>query len=388
MNLWQRSLKRLQAMPLAGYAYAEHRTNRFRLNSLKGFVSLFLVGTVLSVALAACSGGTGTNSSPENPTASPVAATKDNVELTLVSFAVTKAAHEAIIPKFVEQWKKDHNQTVTFKQSYGGSGSQTRAVIDGLEADVVHLALAGDTSKIEKAGLIEPGWEKEVPNNGIVSKSVAALVTRPGNPKNINTWEDLSKDGIKLITADPKTSGVARWNFLALWNSVIKTGGDDAKATEFVTKVYNNVPLLTKDAREATDAFFKQGQGDVLINYENEIILAEQKGQKLTAIVPDVNISIDNPVAVVDKNVDKHGNREVAEGFVKYLYTPEAQQEFAKLGFRPADETLTLSKEVADKFPKVKTLGTVAEFGGWEAIDKKFFADGAIFDQIQAQKKR
>jgi len=388
MNLWQRSLKRLQAMPLAGYAYAEHRIYRFRLNSLKGFVSLFLVGTVLSVALAACSGGTGTNSSPENPTASPVAATKDNVELTLVSFAVTKAAHEAIIPKFVEQWKKDHNQTVTFKQSYGGSGSQTRAVIDGLEADVVHLALAGDTSKIEKAGLIEPGWEKEVPNNGIVSKSVAALVTRPGNPKNINTWEDLSKDGIKLITADPKTSGVARWNFLALWNSVIKTGGDDAKATEFVTKVYNNVPLLTKDAREAIDAFFKQGQGDVLINYENEIILAEQKGQKLTAIVPDVNISIDNPVAVVDKNVDKHGNREVAEGFVKYLYTPEAQQEFAKLGFRPADETLTLSKEVADKFPKVKTLGTVAEFGGWEAIDKKFFADGAIFDQIQAQKKR
>lgn len=380
MSLWQHPLKRLQAM-------AERQTNRFRLNSLKGFLSLFLVGALLSVALAACSGGNGSNSSTETPTASPVAASKDNVELTLVSFAVTKAAHEAIIPKFVEQWKKDHNQTVIFKQSYGGSGSQTRAVIDGLEADVVHLALAGDTSKIEKAGLIQPGWEKEVPNNGIVSKSVAALVTRPGNPKNIQTWEDLSKDGIKLITADPKTSGVARWNFLALWNSVVKTGGDDAKATEFVTKVYGNVPLLTKDAREATDAFFKQGQGDALINYENEIILAEQKGEKLTAIIPDVNISIDNPIAVVDKNVDKHGTREVAEGFVKYLYTPEAQQEFAKLGFRPADDTLTLSKEVADKFPKVKTLGTVADFGGWDEINNKFFADGAIFDQIQAKKK-
>lgn len=380
MSLWQHPLKRLQAM-------AERQTNRFRLNSLKGFLSLFLVGALLSVALAACSGENGSNSSTETPTASPVAASKDNVELTLVSFAVTKAAHEAIIPKFVEQWKKDHNQTVIFKQSYGGSGSQTRAVIDGLEADVVHLALAGDTSKIEKAGLIQPGWEKEVPNNGIVSKSVAALVTRPGNPKNIQTWEDLSKDGIKLITADPKTSGVARWNFLALWNSVVKTGGDDAKATEFVTKVYGNVPLLTKDAREATDAFFKQGQGDALINYENEIILAEQKGEKLTAIIPDVNISIDNPIAVVDKNVDKHGTREVAEGFVKYLYTPEAQQEFAKLGFRPADDTLTLSKEVADKFPKVKTLGTVADFGGWDEINNKFFADGAIFDQIQAKKK-
>ncbi|MHC5674252.1 sulfate ABC transporter substrate-binding protein [Nostoc sp.] len=397
MSLWQRTLKRLQAMPFAerlvekaGYAYAEYRTYRFRLNSLKGFLSLFLVGTVLSVALAACSGGTGSNSSTESPNAnaSPVAATKDNVELTLVSFAVTKAAHEAIIPKFVEQWKKDHNQTVVFKQSYGGSGSQTRAVIDGLEADVVHLALSGDTSKIEKAGLIQPGWEKEVPNNGIVSKTVAALVTRSGNPKGIKTWEDLAKSGVKLITADPKTSGIARWNFLALWNSVIKTGGNEAKATKFVTNVYNNVPILTKDAREATDTFVKQGQGDALINYENEIILAQQKGQKIDYVVPDVNISIDNPIAVVDKNVDKHGTREVAEGFVKYLYTPEAQQEFVKFGFRPVDETLAQTKEVTDKFHKVKTLGTVADFGGWEAIDKKFFADGGLFDKIQAQKKR
>lgn len=391
MSLWQRPLKRLQAMPPAGYAYAEHRTYRFRLNSLKSFVSLFLVGTVLSVALAACSGGgTGSTSSSETPAANatPVAASKDNVELTLVSFAVTKAAHEAIIPKFVEQWKKDHNQTVVFKQSYGGSGSQTRAVIDGLEADVVHLALAGDTSKIEKAGLIQPGWEKEVPNNGIVSKSVAALVTRSGNPKGIKNWADLAKDGVKLITANPKTSGVAKWNFLALWDSVIKTGGDEAKATEFVTKVYKNVPILPKDAREATDTFTKQGQGDVLINYENEVILAQQKGEKVDYIVPDVNISIDNPIAVVDKNVDKHGTREVAEGFVKYLYSPEAQQEFVKLGFRPVDETLAQTKEVTDKFPKVKTLGTVADLGGWSEIDKKFFADGGVFDKIQAQNKR
>lgn len=381
MSLWQRPLKRLQAI-------AENRPYWFRLNSLKSFVSLFLVGTVLSVALAACSGGTGSNSSTETPAASPVAASKDNVELTLVSFAVTKAAHEAIIPKFVERWKKDHNQTVVFKQSYGGSGSQTRAVIDGLEADVVHLALAGDTSKIEKAGLIQPGWEKKVPNNGIVSKSVAALVTRPGNPKNIKNWEDLAKDSVKLITANPKTSGGAKWNFLGLWNSVIKTGGDEAKATEFVTKVYKNVPILPKDSREATDTFAKQGQGDVLINYENEVILAQQKGEKVEYIVPDVNISIDNPVAVVDKNVDKHGTRKVAEGFVKYLYSPETQQEFVKLGFRPVDKTLAQTKEVIDKFPKVKTLGTVADFGGWGAIDKKFFADGGVFDKIQAQIKR
>jgi sulfate/thiosulfate transport system substrate-binding protein len=317
--------------------------SRFKLHSIKSFVSLFLVGATLSVAIAACGGGNGSNSTSDSSagnSASPVAAKGQDVQLTLVSFAVTKAAHEAIIPKFVEKWKQEHNQTVTFRQSYGGSGSQTRAVIDGLDADIVHLALALDTQRIEKAGLIQPGWEKEVPNNGIVSKSVAALVTRDGNPKGIKTWADLAKDDVKLITADPKTSGIARWNFLALWNSAIKTGADEAKALEYVTKVYKNVPILTKDAREATDAFFKQGQGDALINYENEIILAQQKGEKVNYIVPDVNISIDNPIAVVDKNVDKHGNREVAEAFVKYLYTPEAQQEFAKLGFRPVDETV------------------------------------------------
>ncbi|MCV3212109.1 sulfate ABC transporter substrate-binding protein [Plectonema radiosum NIES-515] len=382
MSFWQRSLKQ------SGFTI-EHLSRRLKLRSFKGFVSMFLVGAILSVAIASCSGGNADNANSGVGTsgASPVAANNKDVELTLVSFAVTKAVHEAIIPKFVEQWKKDHNQNVTFKQSYGGSGSQTRAVIDGLEADVVHLALALDTQKIEKAGLIQPGWEKEVPNNGIVSKSVAALVTREGNPKGIKTWADLGKNGVKLITADPKTSGIARWNFLALWNSVIKTGGDEAKATDFVTKVYTNVPLLTKDAREASDAFFKQGQGDALINYENEIILAQQKGEKVSYIVPDVNISIDNPIAVVDKNVDKHGTREVAEGFVKYLYSPEAQQEFAKLGFRPVDETAPATKELAGKYPKVKTLGTVGDYGGWDTVQTKFFADGGLFDKIQAQKK-
>ena len=384
MKLWQGVLTQIGQL-------TEKITSRLRLNSLKGFFSLFLVGISLSVAIAACSGDTSNSTnggSAANNSASPVAANKQDVEVTLVSFAVTKAAHQAIIPKFVDNWKKEHNQNVTFKQSYGGSGSQTRAVIDGLEADIVHLSLAGDTQKIEKAGLIQPGWEKKVPNNAIVSKTVAALVTRPDNPKGIKTWSDLTKDGVKLITADPKTSGIARWNFLALWNSVIKTGGDDTKATDFVTKVYKNVPILTKDAREASDTFLKQGQGDALINYENEILLAQQKGGKLNYVVPDVNISIDNPIAVVDKNVDKHGTREVAEGFVKYLFSPEAQQEFAKIGFRPVDQTVAQTKEVADKYPKVKNLGTVGDYGGWDAIDKKFFADGALFDQIQTKNNK
>ncbi|MEG5019251.1 MULTISPECIES: sulfate ABC transporter substrate-binding protein [unclassified Microcoleus] len=361
MSPWQRLTQHLHwpKQPPAS-------TNK-SLTALKRFVSLFLVGITLSLTVASCSQGT----------------TKGNVELTLVSFAVTKVAHEAIIPKFVEQWQKEKGQTVTFNQSYGGSGSQTRAVIDGLEADIVHLALAFDTQRIEKAGLIEPGWEKEVPNEGIVSKSVAAIVTREGNPKGVKTWEDLGKDGVKVITADPKTSGVARWNFLALWGSVVKTGGDETKALDLTTKVYKNVPILTKDAREATDVFFKQGQGDALINYENEVILAGEKGEKPTYTIPDVNVSIDNPIAIIDKNVDKHGNREVAEAFVKFLYTPEAQREFAKAGFRPVDATVAAEPEFAQKYPPIKTLFTAQDLGGWGDIQQKFFDDGAIFDKIQ-----
>lgn len=343
------------------------------------FVSFFLAGALTSVTIAAC---TTTNDAKSSGNA------KKEVELTLVSFAVTKQAHAAIIPKFVEKWQKEQNQKVTFKESYGGSGSQTRAVIDGLEADIVHLALAADTEKIEKAGLIDKGWEQEFPNEAIVSKSVAALVTREGNPKNIKDWSDLEKDGISLITADPKTSGVARWNFLALWNAAVKKGGSDAKAQEALTKIFKNVPILTKDAREASDAFFKQGQGDALINYENEVILASQKGQKVSYVIPDVNISIDNPIAIVDKNVAKHGTKEVAEAFVKFLYTPEAQTEFARLGFRPVDEIVAKEKQFVELYPKVKELAIVKDFGGWSDINKKFFADGAIFDQIQSQIKR
>ncbi|BDA75191.1 Thiosulphate-binding protein [Rivularia sp. IAM M-261] len=379
MNLWRRFYSAWQNV-------LKQVPFRFKVSSVKGFLSLFLVGAFLSLTVAACAGGGGSEASAPAGGTSPVAANSKDVDVTLVSFAVTKAAHEAIIPKFVEKWKQEKNQNVNFRTSYGGSGSQTRAVIDGLEADIVHLALALDTQRIEKAGLIQPGWEKEFPNNGIVSKSVGALVTRPGNPKNIKTWADLARDGVKVITADPKTSGVARWNFLALWNSVIKTGGDEKKALDFVTTVYTkNVPILTRDAREASDAFFKQQQGDALINYENEVILAKQKGEQVNYIIPDVNISIDNPIAVVDKNVDKHGNREVVEAFTKYLFTPEAQQEFAKVGFRPTDETVAQTKEVKAKFPSVQTLSTVENFGGWNEVQKKFFEDGAIFDQMRSK---
>ncbi len=304
-----------------------------------------------------------------------------DVELTLVSFAVTKAAYDRIIPNFVAKWKREQNQNVRFNQSYGGSGSQTRAVIDGLEADVVHLALAFDVSRIQQAGLIQPGWEREIPNNGVVSKSVVALVTRPGNPKRIQGWSDLAKSGVKVITANPKTSGVARWNFLALWGSVVRTGGNEDAARRFVSQVYQNVPVLPRDAREASDAFYKQGQGDVLLNYENEILLAKQQGETEPYIIPQVNISIENPVAVVDRNVNKHGTRQVAEAFVKYLATPEAQREFAKVGFRPANAAV--AAEFSRTFPRINNLFTVAQLGGWDNAQRRFFADNAIFDQMQ-----
>ncbi|WP_414576410.1 sulfate ABC transporter substrate-binding protein [Anabaena sp. CCY 9402-a] len=345
--------------------------NRWKRVSLKSFISLFLVAVSLTVTTASCS--------PSN-TNGGASQTK---EITLVSYAVTRTAYEKIIPLFAKQWQEKTGQTVRFDQSYGGSGSQTRAVIDGLEADVVALALSADTLQIQDAGLIQPGWEKKTPNgNGIVHRSVGAIVTREGNPKNIKNWDDLARDDVSVITANPKTSGGARWNYMALWGKITKTGGTEAQAKEFVTKVYANVPVLPRDAREATDAFFAQKQGDALINYENEVILAKQQGQNLPYVVPDINISIDSPIAVVDKYVDKRGTREVAEAFVQFLFTPEAQREFAKVGFRPVVPEVVA--EFAANYPKITTLFTIEDFGGWNQVSPKFFADGAIFDDIQA----
>lgn len=337
------------------------------------------VGASMSLSLVACGNGGDSQSNTSNK---PGAAQTKDVEITLVGYAVPKAAHDVIIKKFVAKWQQEHNQKVTFKQTYGGSGTQTRAVIDGLPADVVHLALSGDVDKLAKASLVAADWEKKLPNQGIVAHSVAAIITRPGNPKKIKSFADLARPDVKWVTANPKTSGGARWNFLALWNDAIKSGANEAKATEFATAAFKNVAVLPKDAREATDAFVKQGQGDALLNYENEILFAKDRGQALDYVVPDVNVSIDTPVAVVDKNVEKHGNREVVEAFVKYLFTPESQAEFVKLGYRPA-----ATAPADPRFPKIKTLGTIAEYGGWSNFQQKFFEDGAIYDKIQSGQK-
>lgn len=331
------------------------------------FVGLLLAGVMMSSAIASCS-----------PTAST--ANKNEVKLTLVSYAVTQTAYEKIIPQFAEYWYEKTGQTVTFDQSYGASGSQTRAVIDGLEADVVALALALDTQKIEEVGLIEPGWEQEFPNDSIVHKSVAAIVKRDPN-LSISTWSDLAQNNLKVITANPKTSGGARWNFLVLWGAMIQAGESETAALNFVETIYKNVPVLPKNARESSDVFYKQGQGDVLINYENEVILAQQQGEEQSYVVPtDYNISIDNPVAIVDVNVDKHGNREVAEAFVEFLYTPAAQREFAQVGFRPVDSQI--AEEFSSQYPKIENLFTAADLGGWDKIQNQFFDDNAAFDKI------
>ena len=362
----------IKALQIIQLSYKQTIKSWLNGHTVQSFVSLFLVGAFLSIAVASCSGSS--------------SASKNDVKLKLVSFSVTKAAHDQIIPKFIEKWKQEHNQNITFEQSYGGSGAQAAAVIAGSqEADIVHLALPLDVSKIQQAGLIKSGWETKAPRNGIVSKSVAAIVTREGNPKGINTWADLAKDGVKVIAANPKTSGIAIWEFLAFWGSVSLTGGDEATALDYVTKVYKNTPILTKDAREASNLFFQQNQGDVLINYENEVILAGKNGTKLPYVVPQVNISIDNPVAVVDKNVDKHGTREVAQAFVDFLYSTEAQREFAKLQYRPVNPTVT--QEVASQYQPIKTLFTSQDLGGWDIIQKKFFGDGAIFDKVKAASK-
>jgi sulfate transport system substrate-binding protein len=351
--------------------------------NFRKWLSLFGLGLGLAVAIAACNiPQANSPSSPADQVSSSSEARKE-AKITLVSYAVTKTAYAKIIPLFTAEWEQKTGQKVTVKASYGGSGAQTRAIIDGLEADVVNLALEGDVNKLQKAGLIDEGWQKELPNDSTVTKSVVVLSYRDGNPKGIKSWDDVVKPGVGVIAANPKTSGVAKWNFLAVYGAGREKLKDDSKAEEFVQKFYQNAKVLAKDAREATEAFTKQSQGDLLLNYENEVILAEKEGSKIPFVVPtDVNISIDMPAVVVDANVKKHGTEAVAKAFAEFLFTVPAQREFAALGFRSIQPEV--ANENKDRFPKIDKLLTVKDFGGWENVDKQFFAKGAVFDRIQA----
>lgn len=324
-----------------------------------------------------CSGPGGTSADGGAPGAS----------LLLVSYAVTKSAYDRILPGFKADWKAKTGQDLKITTSYGGSGSQTRAVIDGLEADVVTLALSADVQKLQTAGLIQPGWEQEVPNNSVITRSVVALITREGNPKGLRQWPDLVRPGISVVTANPKTSGGARWNLLALWGSVKNAGGSGVKAAEFLSSVVQHIPSLPRDAREASDVFLKRGQGDVLLNYENEAILASRSGTlKGPFVVPTRNISIEGPVAVVDRNVDRHGNRKAAEALAIYLQSERAQTIFAEEGFRPVDPGVW--DRVKGRFAPVKDLFTVKSLGGWATVDRTLFSSGGLWDQLLRQRRR
>lgn len=282
--------------------------------------------------------------------------------LTVVSYAVTKTAYDQIFRLFAADWKKRTGQTVTFQGSYGGSGSQTRAVIDG------------------------PGWERENPYNSTPINSTVAVFVRPGNPKKINSWKDLDNKNVDVVNANPKTSGGARWNFLGLWGSISQTGGSQQQAEAYVTSVYRNVENLPKDAREASDVFLKRDQGDVLLNYENEAILATRTGDlKAPFVVPELNIRIEGPVAVVDKVVGRKGTRKAAEALASYLFSEEAQQVFAEEGFRPTNPTVW--ERVKSRFAPVKQFFSVQEFGGWDAVNKTFFDNGGLWDRLFAKSR-
>ncbi|SBO43240.1 Sulfate-binding protein [Cyanobium sp. NIES-981] len=285
---------------------------------------------------------------------------------------------------FQEDWKQKTGQELEIKTSYGGSGSQTRAVIDGLDADVVTLALSADVFKLEEAGLIEAGWQQELPNSSIITNSAVAFLTRPGNPRGITGWSDLAKPGVTVVTANPKTSGGARWNFLGLWGSITQTGGSPQQAEAYVTSVYSKVDNLPKDAREASDVFLKRGQGDVLLNYENEAILATRSdGLRDPFVVPELNIRIEGPVAVVDRNVNRKGTREAAEALAAYLFSEEAQTIFAEEGFRPTSPTVWA--RVKDRFAPVKRFFSVQDFGGWSQVNEEFFGKGGLWDRLFAR---
>ncbi len=307
-----------------------------------------------------------------------------DITLLNVSYDPTRELYADYNTAFAKYWKEKTGDTVSINESHGGSGKQARAVIDGLEADVVTLALAYDIDVIaEKAKLLSSDWQSRLPNNSTPYTSTIVFLVRKGNPKGIKDWDDLVKPGISVITPNPKTSGGARWNYLAAWGYAFrKEGGDEAKARDFVGRLYKNVPILDSGARGATITFVERGIGDVLIAWENEAFLSINelgKGQ-FEIIAPSTSILAEPPVAVVDKVANKRGTCAVAEAYLQYLYSEEGQEIAAKNFYRPRLESV--AAKYADKFPKVNLFTIDEVFGGWQKAQKIHFADGGVFDQL------
>ena len=318
--------------------------------------------------------------------AAPVLA---DVSLLNVSYDPTRELYQDYNTAFARHWRTTNNEAVTINQSHGGSGKQARAVIDGLDADVVTLALGYDVSALAGKGLIPTDWQKRLPHNAAPYTSTIVFLVRKGNPKQIKDWNDLTKSGIGVITPNPKTSGGARWNYLAAWAYALKQpGGDHAKAKEFVGNIFKNVEVLDSGARGATTTFTERGIGDVLLAWENEAYLAvkELGPDKFDIVTPSLSILAEPPVSVVDKVVDKKGTRKVAEAYLQYLYSPEGQEIAAKHYYRPRDAKV--AGKYAQQFAKINLITIDDVFGGWDKAQKTHFADGGTFDQIYEPGKK
>ena len=302
-----------------------------------------------------------------------------------VSYDPTREFYKEFNAAFAADWKAKTGESITIEQSHGGSGKQARAVIDGLKADVVTLALAGDIDQIaNKTDKLPKDWAAKLPHNAAPYTSTIVFLVRKGNPKDIKDWSDLVKDGVQVITPNPKTSGGARWNYLAAWAYAEKAlDGDEAKVKEWVADLYRNVPVLDTGARGSTTTFAQRGIGDVLISWENEAFLVQKEfgADNFDIVVPSLSILAEPPVAVIEGNAKAKGNLDVAEAYLKFLYTPEGQKLAAKNFFRPVDPSAADPADLA-RFPKVELVSIDKDFGGWSKAQKEFFADGAIFDQI------
>ncbi len=333
---------------------------------------IFFLAILLILLLTACSSTHDSSNSPSG-----------NVTLLNVSYDPTRELYQEYNEAFKKHWKEQTGQAITIQQSHGGSGKQARSVIDGLKADVVTLALAYDIDAISEKGLIQKGWQDKRKHNSSPYTSTIVFLVRKGNPKGIKDWTDLVKPGVSVITPNPKTSGGARWNHLAAWGYALKqNNNDEAKAKEFVTNLYKNVPVLDSGARGATTTFVERGIGDVLLAWENEAYLSLEKLGKdqFEIVVPSISILAEPPVAVVDKVVDQKGTRKVAEAYLDYLYSEEGQEIAAKYYYRPTLDKIKAKYE--NKFPKVNLFTIDEVFGGWEKAQKTHFSDGGIFDQI------
>jgi sulfate/thiosulfate transport system substrate-binding protein len=340
----------------------------------------------LSLGVVACNK---TSAAPSGSSSGAATVAAPEVKLLNVSYDPTRELYVDYNGVFAKKWEAEHHQKVTINQSHGGSGKQARAVIDGLEADVVTLGLGYDVQVLaDKAKLIPGDWQARLPSNSAPYTSTVVFVVRQGNPQKIKDWNDLARDGVKVITPNPKTSGGARWNYLAAWGYALKQpGGDEAKAQAFVEKIYKNVPVLDSGARGATTTFVERGIGDVLIAWENEALLSlnELGKGKFEIVIPSISILAEPPVSIVDKVVDKRGTRAVAEAYLKGLYSPEGQAIIAKHYFRPRDPAILAQHKA--QFPDLQLFTVDELFGGWSKAQPTHFNDGGLFDKIYKPSK-